>query len=128
MWRRALFLYWYPYLLLLMFLRFCLGTMWLSSVQPLHQVYLVIDPIMVFFIHSCFTDIDIKIMPDEARVKQFSLTSMWKSPNGTTKWFIFSITKNRGVFFYIDFVNHRDTLPSIFILSIEIFLAFSYVR
>jgi isocitrate dehydrogenase len=24
-------------------------------------------------------------MPDEARVKQFSLKSMWKSPNGTTR-------------------------------------------
>jgi hypothetical protein len=50
-----------------------------------HQVYLVIDLIIVFFIHSYFTEISIKIMPDEARVKQFSLKSMWKSPNGTTR-------------------------------------------
>ncbi|TVU20262.1 hypothetical protein EJB05_36465 [Eragrostis curvula] len=35
--------------------------------------------------HSCFTDFCIKTMADEARVKEFNLKAMWKSPNGTIR-------------------------------------------
>jgi hypothetical protein len=61
------------------------GTMWLSSVPPLHQVHLGYCSADKVLRDSRFTDIASKSMADEARVNEFGLKAMWKSPNGTIR-------------------------------------------